>query len=102
MLFDANVRHFLVAHFLSAVLFLIQTRPLRVVHSALCTRVLLNLRNAAIRTPTITLGDPAQTSLAFGYPHDQEGLGSDMSGSEDENDQDMGFYLRLDSTMYEA
>ena len=44
-------------------------RPLRVVHSALCTRVLLNLRKAAARGSRTEVGDfTIQTTVAFAQP----------------------------------
>ena len=45
-------------------------RPLRVVHSALCTRVLLNLRKAAGRVSRTDAGDfTIQTTVAFAHGH---------------------------------
>ncbi|KAI0635025.1 hypothetical protein C8Q77DRAFT_669838 [Trametes polyzona] len=40
--------------------------PLRVVHSALCTRVLLNLRKVAAKLTEMTFDELRQTQLAFG------------------------------------
>ena len=54
-------------------------RPLRVVHSALCTRVLINLRKAAVQPSGMRLDDFTQhTTLAFDHgttgtlPEDEE------------------------------
>ena len=45
-------------------------RPLRVVHSALCTRVLLNLRKATGRVSRTDAGDfTIQTTVAFAHGH---------------------------------
>ena len=73
-----------------------QSRPLRVVHSALCTRVILNLRKVAAHVPT--LGDLARTSLAFGNPRGQGILGSYMSG-DGNGAQDIE---QINDTMYEG
>ncbi|EJF64314.1 hypothetical protein DICSQDRAFT_53677, partial [Dichomitus squalens LYAD-421 SS1] len=44
------------------------SRPLRAVHSALCTRVVLNLRKAAARMSDMSLDDfTRQTTLQFDH-----------------------------------
>ncbi|KAI0746643.1 hypothetical protein C8Q80DRAFT_785614 [Daedaleopsis nitida] len=55
--------------------------PLRVIHSALCTRVLLNLRSAAAATSSID-GYELHSTLAFA-PHCSESLGHCSTESDD-------------------
>ncbi|KAI0701606.1 hypothetical protein C8Q76DRAFT_234919 [Earliella scabrosa] len=68
--------------------------PLRVVHSALCTRVFLNLRKAAARTSGVTLGDftVRETSLAFARPHSDSPRAHALESSDELELEDLGYY----------
>ena len=68
-------------------------RSLRVVHSALCTRVLLNLRKAAADGFRNDVGDfTIQTTIAFGHPAyaDLELQGEDRLSTYDLTDRGHG------------
>ena len=90
----ANVSHAVVIPLPSVSLSSAHCRPLRVVHSALCTRVLLNLRKAAAADSSggrITGADDLtrHTTLAFA-PGGQNTVSS--SDSEGLSSRDMGEY----------
>ena len=81
----ANVMTVLLPHALD--------RSLRVVHSALCTRVLLNLRKAAADGFRNDVGDfTIQTTIAFGHPAyaDLELQGEDRLSTYDLTDRGHG------------
>ncbi|KAI1789443.1 hypothetical protein LXA43DRAFT_974278 [Ganoderma leucocontextum] len=64
-----SVINFLMMFFAPRELSYSMQMPLRVVHSALCTRVLLNLRKAAARVSRTDVGDfTIQTTVAFAHP----------------------------------
>ena len=62
------------------------SRPLRVVHSALCTRVLLNLRKAAAQFPGETLDDSSHQQTTLEFYHTSTQLSEDIELEEFSND----------------
>ena len=64
------------------------------VHSALCTRVFLNLRKAAARTSGVTLDEftVRETSLAFVPPRPDSPRAHALESSDELELEDLGYY----------
>ena len=62
------------------------SRPLRVVHSALCTRVLLNLRKAAAQFPGETLDGSSHQQTTLEFYHTSTQLSEDIELEEFSDD----------------